>query len=242
MHTPNCFDQDWHVSSTFSDGSATVGDYVVAAEVNNLKTLCVVDRARRSSPWVRELASACRAADRTAPLAVRSGIEVEVLDTNGTMELPAFAPAVDCLFVAADRLPTPRGPVDPDEARGLIEAGGLLPARAVEWLVRAYANATRAPGKVVLAQPFRLLGRLGLSSETVHPSYIRWLARVMLENHACSEVSESWRTPSRLAVDCFLTAGVPVLPASGARSTDGVGRHDWYRSLQGELSSLARAA
>jgi hypothetical protein len=241
MEDPIRFDQDWHVSSTFSNGTATVAENVDAAEAFGLRSLCVVDRARRTSGWIRDLTEACIAADRETTTEVRSGVEVEVLDTNGTLDAPPSASRADFLYVAADRLPTPTGPVFPEVAREQIEAGELFAARAVEWLVRAYANATRRDDAVVLARPFDVLARLGVDSGTIHPSYVRWLAGAMLENEACSEVNESWRAPSPLAVDCFLTAGVTVLPASGARSPQALGRFEWCPEVVRGLSGLARA-
>lgn len=153
MEDPIRFDQDWHASSTFSDGTATVAENADAAEALGL-------RSRNQ---------------------------------------------------------------DSEVAREQIEAEELFAARAVEWLVHAYANATRRDDVVVLARPFDVLARLGVDQGAIHPSYMRWLAGAMLESEACGEINESWRAPSPLVVDCFLTAGVTVLPASGARSPAGLG-------------------
>lgn len=236
------FDGDWHVSSTFSDGAAAVAENVEAAEARGLRSLCVVDRARRLTAWVPGLVDACRAADREAGIEVRSGIEVEVLDTNGTLDAPRSAERADYIFVAADRLPTPSGPVAPEVARERIENGELVAARAVEWLVRAYANAMQHDGAVVLAHPFSILPHLGIDPSGIHLPFVRWLAGVMLKNEACSEVNELWRTPSARVVECLLTAGVRILPASGARLPRAVGRFEWCHELAGSLSGLARAA
>jgi putative hydrolase len=236
------FDEDWHVSSTFSGGRATVAENVHAAEALGLRSLCVVDKVHRTSIWVRDLVDACDAANRNAALEVRSGVEVEVLDTSGTLGMPPNTAHVDYLFITADRLPTPTGPVYPEVAREQIEAGELFAARAVEWLVRAYANAMRRDDAVVLAHPFSILPRLGIDPNAIHPAYVRWLAGVMLENEACSEVNESWHAPSPLVVDCFLTAGVTILAASGSCSPQDLGRFKWCPGLTRSLSSLARAA
>jgi putative hydrolase len=236
------FDQDWHVSSTFSDGSSTVAENVHAAEALGLESLCVVDKASRASGWVRDLAEACSDAGRDASLKLTCGIEVEVVDTNGTLEAPPYAPQVDYLFVAADRLPTPTGPVEPEVARAQIALGDLLPSQAVEWLVRAYANASLGSGQIVLAHPFSVLSRLGMSQQSVHPAYVRWLAGMLLEHGASVEVNELWRAPTAQVLDCLLTAGVPALPGSGARSLQELGHNEWYRGLLRGLSSLARVA
>jgi hypothetical protein len=236
------FDQDWHVSSTFSDGTATVEENVHAAENLGLTSLCIVDRASRASGWVGDLAEACRLADRDASLTVNSGVEVEVLDSHGSLDVPFSAGRADHLFVGASRLPTPTGPMDPEMVRQKIERGELLASRAVEWLVRAYANATRRRSAVVLAHPFSVLPWCGIDPEGIHPAYLRWLAGEMQANGATSEVNESWHAPGPAALDSFLTAGVTVLPASGARSPQAVGRFAWAPKLPAGLSSLARVA
>lgn len=243
MRNPISFDQDWHVKSTFSDGTASVAENVQAAEERGLRSLCIADRARPTSPWVPDLAEACRAADRRAGLLeVSSGVEVDLLNTHGTLDAPPFAFGADYVFVAADRLPTPEGPVDPEVARDRIESGELMPARTVEWLVRGYANATRRDAAVILARPFGILPRLGIDPEAIHPAYVRWLAGVMRENGAAAEIHESCRAPSLRVLDCFMTAWLPLLPGSGATSPDAIGRFEWAPGLMGGLSSLACAA
>lgn len=234
--------QDWHVGSTFSNGSGSVAEIVEAAEACELKSVCVVDKARRSSPWARALADACHAAGRDSELEVRSGIEIEILDTNGASDPPPFTSKTDRLFVAAYRLPTPRGPLELEEARSQIERGELFPGQVAEWLVRAYAGAATRRDSVVIAQPFSVFPLLGLDPARIHISYVRWLAGVLQTTDAAVEVNERLRAPSSSVVDCLMTAHVPVLPASGARSVDEVGSRDWYDELLGSVSSLARAA
>ena len=234
--------QDWHVSSTFSNGTCSVAEIVDEAESRRLNSVCIVDKARRSSPWVRDLSNACRAADRDSELEVKSGIEVEILDAKGAFDRPRFASTTDRLFVAAYRLPTPGGPLELEEARSQIERGELFPGTVAEWLVRAYAGAATSHDSVVIAQPFSVLPLLGLDPARIHPSYVRWLAGVLQATTAAVEVNERLRAPSSSVVDCFMTAGVPVLPASGACTLEGVGRHGWYDELLGSVSSLAKAA
>jgi len=242
MRDPISFNQDWHVKSTFSDGTGTVAENAQAAEALGLQSICVVDRARPTSPWIPDLAEACRKADREVDFEVFSGVEVDLLNTHGTLDAPPLLSSADYIYVAADRLPTPEGPLEPLDARAQIEDGELIAARAVEWLVRGYANATRRDAAVVLARPFSVLPQMGIDPEAIHPSYVRWLAGVMQENGAAAEIHESSRTPARSLVDCFMTARLPLLPGSGTASPEGVGRFSWSPGLMGGLSSLACAA
>lgn len=231
MDTLIRLDEDWHISSTFSDGTATVQENVDAAERCGLKRICLVERVRRTSGWVGEFVATCRAAARSALVEVSSGVEVEILDTRGGLDLPRSAEQADSLYVAARRLPTPTGPMELHEARRQIASGQLLPARAIEWLVRASANATKDRGGVVLAHPFSILPELGIDIRSVHPAYVRWLAGALDEQAAHVEVSERWRSPSPEVVGCFLTAGVNVRAATGSCSPNTVGRYSWCREV-----------
>lgn len=231
MDGPIRLDEDWHVSSTFSGGTATVEEVVHAAATRRLSTVCIVDAARRSSGWVGEFVESCRWADRRTRVEVKAGVEVEVLDTNGSLDRPRSAELADYVYVTARRLPTPTGPVRPEEAREQIASGELLPARAIEWLVRAAANATRREDAVVLAHPFGILPELGIDARNVHPAYVRWLAGVLLDRDAGVEVSERWRCPSVGVLGCLLTAGVTVRACTGSDSAETVGRYAWCREI-----------
>ena len=50
--------EDWHVHSTFSDGTSTVAENVAQAGARGLTTLVLVDHVRRDSPWVADFAEA----------------------------------------------------------------------------------------------------------------------------------------------------------------------------------------
>jgi putative hydrolase len=228
--------QDWHVSTTFSDGYASVEENVGVAEERQLQTICLVDDACRSSHWVRHLAASCRRADRQTAVEVHSGIEVELLNSNGLLDLPADAEHVDRIFVTARRLPTPHGPMDLDEARVLIEGGQLLPATVVEWLVRGFSSASRRPSSVVISRPFGILSYLGLDESRVQRPFARCLAASLAGSGSALSISERWYSPCDWVVACFLAAGVPVLASTGSRSPSTVGQYEWCRQVVDELS------
>lgn len=232
-------DEDWHVASTFSTGIDTVEENVFAAQVAGMRRLCVVDRARRSSDWVRDLVQACREAGGGSRLEVSCGIEVEVLDTRGTVELPRAADRVDHLYVATRSLPTPQGPLPPEQAREQIARGALLPARAVEWLVRAWAAAAGRADSVVLAAPFALLAEIGVDIDHLHPAYVHWLVRAIASQGVAVELDESRRCPAVRIVEFLLRAGIAVRPASGSTSAESVGRYLWCRQIAAELAGVA---
>ncbi|HEX5928120.1 MAG TPA: hypothetical protein VFY48_01885 [Solirubrobacterales bacterium] len=229
-------DEDWHVSSTFSNGTSTVRQTVHLAEARSLKKLCIVDKVSASTDWVGDLGEACRKAQRESAVEVSCGVEAEVTDTRGTLELPSSAGLADHIYVSHRRLPTPMGPMDLDEARGQIEVGLLCPARVTEWLVRASAAATMRDGSVVLTDPFHILAELGVDSERIHPAYLRCLAGALVKREASVELSERWKGPSPVIANYFLMAGVPVRAATGSVSAETVGRYVWCKRVASEVA------
>lgn len=232
-------DQDWHVASTFSTGAGSVEENVRAAEAAGLSGICVVDRARRSSGWVGDLAIACSRAAAGARIAVACGIEVEVLDVRGMVELPRSAARVDHLYLATRMLPTPRGPLQPAVARERIASGALLPARAIEWLVRAWAAAAQRADSVVLAAPFALLAEIGIDIDRLHPSYLHWLVRAIAPRGVSVELDERDRCLPPAIAEYFLRAGIELRAATRSESPDRIGRYAWCGELAAQLGDVA---
>lgn len=229
-------DEDWHVNSTFSGASATPTQCVDAAEARGLRSVCIVGHVRGTTGWVGEFVEACSFAARDAAVRVHCGIEGTLLDSEGRLDVPASAVFADHVFAAADQLPTPRGPMHPDVARERIEAGELLPAKAVEWLVRAAANAVLRHDRVILARPFSILSRLGLDEGALHRPFVRWLATVMAKRQAGVEISERWRCPEPWVVECFLAAGVTVHACSDSHTVENLGSYEWCRRVAHEVA------
>lgn len=222
--------------TAFPGGAVQRETAIEVAEARDLKRVCIVAKARRHSDWIGGFAKACRALDRKTSVEVQSGVEVEVLDVNGTVDLPSAIRSADHLFVSVRRLPTPAGPMDLEDAREQIATGVLLPSRAIEWVVRASANAANRTGSVVLAEPLDVLPRLDIAASRVHPAYVRWLARSLAEREAAVEICERRRCLSSSVTRCFLRAGVTVLAASGSDAPEDVGRYERCRQLATELA------
>jgi putative hydrolase len=234
-------DEDWHVHSTFSDGSATVTQNVCAAEALGLRSICLVDKVRGTTDWMSEFVESCRAAARGSTVQVHCGVEAKLLDTEGKLDMPASAARADYVFVDDRHLPTPRGPMHPDAARERIDAGELLPAKAVEWLVRGVANAVQRHDRVILAHPFGILPRLGLDEGALHRPFVRWLATVMAKHQAGAEISERWRSPAPWVIECFLAAGVAIHASTDSRSLETLGRYAWCRRVTQEVTPTVTA-
>ncbi|HWA55014.1 MAG TPA: hypothetical protein VG816_12675 [Solirubrobacterales bacterium] len=193
------------------------------SEARRLTTICLTERVRHSSDWVREFVRACQAAAYDSSVEVQCALEAELLDASGALDAPPSVALADFLYVTASALPTPRGKLAPEQARREIETGRLLPTKAVEWLVRASVGAVQRHDNAVLLQPFALLASLGLDRRHLHPPMVRWLASEMAARQARCVVDEQVGCPEAWVVDCLLAAGVTV---SASRVISTLTQHD----------------
>jgi putative hydrolase len=233
--------EDWHVRTDFTDGSATARQCVVVAQERELSTICLVGHVRRSTGWVREFVEANRAAGSATSVEVNCALEADVLDTNGMLDAPSSLSRADFVFLSLSQLPTPRGPMDPEEARQMIAAGRLLPAQAVEWVVRAYSSATQRYDNVVLSRPFSLLDKLGLDERHLHPPFVRWLASELADSDGRVVIDESLRCPDLWVTGSFLAAGVPVHVSTRSCSVQTIGRYEWCREVADGIAESDRS-
>lgn len=228
-------DEDWHVHSTFSDGHDTVDANVRAAETAGLRTLCLVDHVRADTTWVPQfVAETCRAAEQT-DVRVLCGLEAKMLDTRGTLDLPADHVLADHLLIADHQVPSPDGPVDPERVRQLIAAGDLSGTTAIDWLIRAYEGALRRYPGAILAHPFSVVPKIGLAPSDLRVDGVRRLAQATLAAGSRIEISERWRCPEAWIVEEFLAAGVTVHVSTDAHRATRIGRYDHCAALVAAL-------
>jgi putative hydrolase len=218
-------DADHHVHTLFSVGSSTVDETVRAAERAGLSRLVVVDRAGPGDDWLAAHAAVVRRAARRSDVVVSRGVEVAVLDTAGTLALPAELGAVDVLTVSTAGFPLRSGPATPADVRLLLGTGVIAAAQLVELLAKALlAGLSRAAewAQPVLARPFAPLAAVGLSGE-VPDDVLSTVASGCLEVGAAVEVNERWRCPPVPVARALAGAGVPLVAGSSARRLDAVG-------------------
>jgi putative hydrolase len=216
---------DHHAHTLFSVGSSTVDECVRAAERAGLSRLVLVDRAGPGDDWLAAHAAVVRRAARRSDVVVARGLEVAVLDTAGTLALPADLAAVDVLTVSTAGFPLRSGPATPADVRLLLSTGVLAPGQLVELLAKALlAGLARAAewAQPVLARPFAPLAAAGLP-DRVPAELVSTVATGCLEVGAAVEVNERWRCPSVPVAQALSAAGVPLVAGSSARRADAVG-------------------
>ncbi len=223
--------EDWHVHSTFSDGVSSMQENVLAAEAAGLSTLCLVDHVRADTPWVPEFVAEARSVALGTEIRVLCGLEAKMLDTRGTLDLPANHALADQLLIADHQLPAARGPMDPTDVRDLIAAGELSGDQVVEWLLLSYERALERHEGAILAHPFSLLPKMGLAPRHLRREGVAKLALVSRESGASIEISERWRCPEPWVVKEFILAGVPVLVSTDSHRAETIGRYEYCREV-----------
>jgi putative hydrolase len=241
------FDEDYHVHSTFSDGSSTLAENVAAAQERGLRTLCLVDHVRRDTAWVPEFAAAVDQYRGLGGMTVLAGVEAKILDTSGRLDLPpgldgtgldGTGPGdgtggIDLVLIADHQFPGEQGPVHPAEAAAAIERGEMTPAGAIERLCTATANALAAGRPALVAHLFSVLPKIGLSEELVPDRLLAHLAGRAARAGAMVEVNEKWSCPSVRSLSFLAAAGVPLVASSDSHHCASVGAYSYVRQAAG---------
>ena len=224
---PIRLDEDWHVHSTFSDGKDTMERDVEVAGERGLRLLCLVDHVRAETDWVGDFVAEARRVGDEASLAVLCGVETKMLDTLGELDLPRDFGLADRLLIADHQLPTPTGPMDPGEARGLIEQGDLAAGTAVRWLVEASSNALEAHPGAILAHSLSILPKLGLAPSAFTAEHEERLVAALQASGGCLEISERWRCPGVSLARRAIAAAVPVVASTDSHKATDIGLYDY---------------
>lgn len=228
--------QDMHVHSTYSDGSGSVAENVIAAERAGLVAITCVDHVRRSTDWVPAFAEEVRSLDHATDVEVRSAVEAKILDTSGELDLPADIGGVDRVYAADHRVPLDDGPADPAAIRIAIADGELDPSAAIESICAATANAARRRPNLVIAHLFSVLPKIGLDESDVPDRTLERLAAAASDAGSSIEIDERWRCPSARTLRHFHDAGVPIRLGTDSHSPETIGR---YRYCLGVIEELA---
>jgi putative hydrolase len=225
-----------HVHSTYSDGSGTVAENVIAAERAGLVAITCVDHVRRDTDWTPAFAEEVRGVDHGTDLEVRSAVEAKILDTSGELDLPADIGGVDRVYAADHRVPLDDGPADPAAIRIAIADGEMDPSAAIESICEATANAAGRRPNLVIAHLFSVLPKIGLDESDVADRSLERLAAAASDAGSSIEIDERWGCPSARTLRHFQNAGVPILLSTDSHSPETIGR---YRYCLGVIEELA---
>jgi putative hydrolase len=235
--------QDMHVYSTFSDGQSTIEENVAEAERIGLTELVFADHVRADSRWVPAYVAAIKKCREQTSIVLHCAVEAKILDIYGCLDLPRELMGIDAVYVVGHQAPSPDGPMNPRSTRERIEAGELDGQMILRWMVNGTAAALHRHEHVVIAHLFSALPTLGLGEEDVSLELVDSLAIAAAESDARIVVDERWRCPTTRTLRPFLRHGVPLLPGTGSKNRETIGRYDHCASVMHELREpeLARA-
>jgi putative hydrolase len=225
------------VHSTFSDGASSPEQNLASAAWHGLHTIGMVDHVRCDTTYLPEFAAEVRALDGTAGLRVLLGVEAKILDTAGTMDVPAAMPDLDYLLVADHQMPRPEGPMHPRAVREAIDAHLLDADQVIEDLVEATIASFGCYDRVILAHVFSILPKCGLSEDQVPERLVRRLGQAAAAADVVIEVNEKWACPSLRVVRLFADDGVHLTLSTDAHHEQRVGRYAYVAGVVEEVTS-----
>src|SRR4051794_35391664 len=126
---------DTHVHTAFSAGRDSVSVLVAAAERLGLTELTFADEAGPETVWLPSYLATIQRAQQRTDVALRAGVEVEAIGTDGWLAFPSDLSGLDVVSVAVGALPMPSGLAGPETVKALIEAGAPTPAPGVGVVV-----------------------------------------------------------------------------------------------------------
>ncbi|MEV6600697.1 hydrolase [Actinoplanes sp. NPDC051346] len=225
---------DAHVHTGFAAGRDSVGVVVSAADRAGLTGLTFADQAGPETTWLSAYADAVRRARQRTELTLRVAAEVEVVQPDGWLALPADIGHLEAVSVAVSRLPMPDGPVGAREVRSMLAAGLLTADQVAEAVVTATIKGVERASRYApsqLARPLNLLAQVGIDDAAVTPELLAALASACRSSGTVVEISEAWRSPSPRVVAMLREADVALVPASDARYAAEVGNWQYLRRV-----------
>jgi putative hydrolase len=227
--------EDNHVHSTFSDGKGTIAENVAAAEALGLQRLTCVDHVRADTAWAPDFVRAVREADQQTEVELRCGLEAKLLDTTGSLDIPADLGGADYIYAADHQVPLASGPTHPREVKAALESGEMKALEVLEAIITATTNAVDRHENVVIAHLFSILPKVGLAEADVPAELVAGLAEAAARNGARIEIDERWSCPAAATLAPFLEREVPILLSTDSHRPQAIGRYDYCLGVLAEL-------
>ena len=231
--------EDMHVHSTFSDGKNSIRENHDQAIEVGLKRLGCVDHVRHDTTWVPDVVRAVRR-QSSSQLEMSVGLEVKLLDADGTLDVPKRVEGIDYIYAADHQFPLLGRCAPPREVREMLAAKATTPETLIDTLVGAYLKLlARGNEPLVLAHLFSILPRVGIPEQDVPEPLLQQLAEATAARGAAIEVDERWACPNARTVQVFIAAGVRVFASSDAHRAEDIGRYEFVAEVAQQLERRA---
>lgn len=232
---------DFHVHSTFSDDAvSTLAENIAAASARGLTELRLVDHVRVSTTWVPEFVAAVAAESVPRGLRVHTGVEAKILDSRGTLDIPADllvgSGGVDAVLIADHQFPGTDGPWSPRMTVDTLDAG-LAVQDALDLLIGSLTAAMESVPSAQLAHCFSILPKVGLSEDDLSDEHLAAWASAAARTGTLVEVNEKWACPGPRALLAARAAGVRLVASTDSHRAADVGRYDAVAGLLGKAGA-----
>lgn len=138
---------DFHMHTTWSDGTSTLEEMISAASVAGLEAIALTDHVNLDTQWYHQFAAAARRARQTiANPVVYYGMEVTVVNEAGTLKAdPAVVQQAELLMGVVHSYPRRQG--------GFWRFGELSPADALDVEIAALLGLAERAEVDVIGHP-----------------------------------------------------------------------------------------
>ncbi|MCK4405500.1 MAG: PHP domain-containing protein [Hadesarchaea archaeon] len=204
---------DFHVHTMYSDGVGTAAAMAEAAEARGLEAVALTDHGpelsvgtprEKLTPMLQDI----RLAQEDAGIPVLAGIEANVVDEGGTIDVDdEFIGKLDILMIGIHKL---------GKVRDSVELARDYLGRATHAIERHKID--------VLAHPFYFHRDL---APHLLPEDLENFVRLAAGRGAAMEVNMKYRVPGEEFLRLCLHEGVKLSIGTDAHTTGEVGRVDW---------------
>jgi putative hydrolase len=228
--------QDLHTHSTFSDGKNTIEENIKAAIQAGVAILGCADHVRKETHWLAEYVGEIQRLSKKyqGQIMVEANIEAKLLDEFGTLDIPQQLPiGIRRILVADHQFPLKNGCYTPEEIRNMLLYGQITPYGLYQALIKAYCFAMQRYPSVLIAHPFSILPKVGLSENDIPEKLLIKLAKCAVKTHTPIEISERWRCPNERTVLLLKSYGVQMPCSTDAHQKEAIGVYRYVKEMVG---------
>ena len=124
----------------------------------------------------------------------------------------------------------------PKQIAAALRADQVAVQAVITALVDAYIGAIQRYPRVVIAHPFSVLPKCGVSEDALPDVELERLLEVARRRAAVLQIDEQWRCPSARVVAAAQACGVEVWSSTDAHQPRSIGVYSWAISEHGGAS------
>lgn len=224
-------DEDMHIHSTFSDGKGSLRDNIDVAESLGLQRIGCVDHVRKDTEWLPLFVNAIKIEQRSTDVELVCGIEAKILNVKGELDIPVDISGVHRIYAADHQIPGQSNCINPKVVKEQLLNKEVTPGQVIADLLSGYLGCMRRyPGKIVIAHPFSILPKIGLSENDLTSQQLYRLGQCASATNSVFEISERWSCPNERAIKIFTECGATLWNSTDSHMPKKIGRYQFVKS------------